>query len=60
MESSLEISVTPTSDPVGQERLAEILADPGFGTHFTDHMFVAEWTPEQGWHDAPRHAVRAR
>ncbi len=20
--------------------------------HFTDHMFVVEWTPEKGWHDA--------
>ncbi len=29
-----------------------ILADPGFGTHFTDHMFVADWTLENGWHDA--------
>ncbi len=30
----------------------EILADPGFGTYFTDHMFVADWTPADGWHDA--------
>ncbi|MET1133091.1 MAG: branched-chain amino acid aminotransferase [Aeromicrobium sp.] len=29
-----------------------ILADPGFGNYFTDHMFLAEWTPEQDWHDA--------
>lgn len=28
-----------------------ILADPGFGTHFTDHMFLADWTVEDGWHD---------
>jgi len=31
---------------------AEILADPGFGNYFTDHMFLAEWTPEADWHDA--------
>ncbi|MEH3033770.1 MAG: branched-chain amino acid aminotransferase [Aeromicrobium erythreum] len=31
---------------------AAILADPGFGKHFTDHMFLAEWTPAEGWHDA--------
>ena len=30
---------------------AAILADPGFGNHFTDHMFLAEWTPDAGWHD---------
>lgn len=29
-----------------------ILADPGFGNFFTDHMFLAEWTVEDGWHDA--------
>ncbi len=52
MESNLQIEVTPSSRPVSPERLAEILADPGFGLHFTDHMFTTEWTPEQGWHDA--------
>jgi branched-chain amino acid aminotransferase len=52
MESSLQIEVTPTGHPVPQDRLTEILADPGFGVYFTDHMFVAEWTPDQGWHDA--------
>ncbi|UBH06394.1 branched-chain-amino-acid aminotransferase [Leucobacter sp. Psy1] len=29
-----------------------ILADPGFGTHFTDHMVSITWTEEDGWHDA--------
>ena len=48
MQISTTLSTTPTSD----EELAEILANPGFGTHFTDHMFTVEWTPEAGWHDA--------
>jgi len=47
----MEISTTLSTTPVSDERLAEILADPGFGTHFTDHMLVLEWTPEQGWHN---------
>jgi len=29
-----------------------ILADPGFGTYFTDHMYVAEWNPSDGWHES--------
>ena len=29
-----------------------ILADPGFGNYFTDHMFLAEWTPDSGWDNA--------
>ena len=48
----MQISTTPPDRPVDDARLAEILANPGFGTHFTDHMFTVEWTPEQGWHDA--------
>jgi len=52
MDSSLQIEVTTSDRPVSPDRLAEILESPGFGQHFTDHMFVAEWTPERGWHDA--------
>ena len=48
----MDISTTRTSTPTSDERLAEILASPGFGTHFTDHMFTVEWTPAEGWHDA--------
>lgn len=29
-----------------------ILADPGFGNSFTDHMVSITWTQEAGWHDA--------
>jgi branched-chain amino acid aminotransferase len=49
---SMEISTTLTTEPVDDDRLAEILAAPGFGTHFTDHMFTVEWTPDTGWHAA--------
>ncbi|TQN41903.1 branched-chain amino acid aminotransferase [Blastococcus colisei] len=31
---------------------AGILADPGFGRHFTDHMFVARYEVGRGWYDA--------
>lgn len=29
-----------------------ILANPGFGKHFTDHMISIDWTIEGGWADA--------
>lgn len=48
----MQISTTRSESPVDDARLAEILADPGFGTHFTDHMLTVEWTPDRGWHDA--------
>jgi branched-chain amino acid aminotransferase len=31
---------------------AEMLADPGFGRYFTDHMFVARYRAGEGWYDA--------
>jgi branched-chain amino acid aminotransferase len=49
---SMQISTSRTENPVDEARLAEILANPGFGTYFTDHMFTVEWTPTDGWHDA--------
>jgi branched-chain amino acid aminotransferase len=48
----MEISTTPSTATVPDERLAEILANPGFGQYFTDHMLTIEWTPDAGWHAA--------
>lgn len=31
---------------------AAILATPGFGKHFTDHMVSIDWSLADGWHDA--------
>ena len=28
------------------------MAEPGFGSVFTDHMTTIRWTEERGWHDA--------
>jgi len=43
---------TPNPAARTDEERAAILADPGFGNHFTDHMFLTEWTPAAGWQDA--------
>jgi branched-chain amino acid aminotransferase len=32
--------------------VAAVLADPGFGAKFSDHMAVATWTKSGGWADA--------
>lgn len=42
----------PNPAALSDDQRAEILANPGFGQYFTDHMFLAEWTPEGGWADA--------
>lgn len=38
-------------DPTPDARREEILADPGFGVHFTDHMVRATWRRADGWVD---------
>ena len=38
--------------PMDAQRRAAILGDPGFGTHFTDHMVSIDWSADDGWHDA--------
>jgi branched-chain amino acid aminotransferase len=38
--------------PRSQSERDTILANPGFGMHFTDHMAVATWTAADGWHDS--------
>jgi branched-chain amino acid aminotransferase len=40
-----------TDHPIPRQTREEILADPGFGRYFTDHMATAVWTPDAGWHD---------
>ncbi|NLT30208.1 MAG: branched-chain amino acid aminotransferase [Propionibacterium sp.] len=48
---SLHFDVIPTGSPVSAADRAKILADPGFGHYFTDHMARATWTVADGWHD---------
>ena len=48
----LAFHVTHTKHPTAPEKLAQILSNPGFGLHFTDHMVTIDWTVEKGWYDA--------
>jgi branched-chain amino acid aminotransferase len=50
-DARLEFAVQLNDAPVPDERRAEILANPGFGKVFTDHMVSVRWTPDAGWHD---------
>ena len=50
--ASLAFSVTPSTHRQSDDERARILANPGFGIHFTDHMAGIDWTLEQGWHNA--------
>ncbi|HVV19990.1 MAG TPA: branched-chain amino acid aminotransferase [Pseudonocardiaceae bacterium] len=52
MTHALPFTRTFNPTPATPERVAEVLAAPGFGKYFTDHMVTIDWNSEQGWHDA--------
>lgn len=52
MTTALAFAHTRNPDPATPERVAEVLAKPGFGTYFTDHMVTVRWRADKGWHDA--------
>ena len=41
----------PTDEPLPREERERRLASPGFGKVFTEHMVVARWDADTGWHD---------
>lgn len=48
--TDLDWSVTRNPAPRSPQERAEILANPGFGRHFTDHMVGIRWSLQGGWH----------
>ena len=48
----ITFELCPASDPVPAAERERLLADPGFGKIFTDHMVTMRWTADRGWHDA--------
>ena len=51
-EPTLTFNHLPHPAPVAADARAQVLANPGFGTNFSDHMVVIEWSEARGWHDA--------
>lgn len=49
---TLSYARTLNPSPASAEERDAILANPGFGIHFSDHMVAIDWTIESGWHDA--------
>jgi len=49
-EISFEILASDT--PVPAQQRAQVMAEPGFGSVFTDHMTTIRWSEDRGWHDA--------
>jgi branched-chain amino acid aminotransferase len=54
MASGADLTITSLTHPAPTpaDVREAVLANPGFGTNFTDHMVTIEWTEGKGWHDA--------
>jgi branched-chain amino acid aminotransferase len=50
--TDLTFDIRPSARPVPQAERERMLAAPGFGQVFTDHMATIRWNAELGWHDA--------
>jgi branched-chain amino acid aminotransferase len=48
----MEFSVTRNATPTPAPEREAILANPTFGTHFTDHQVIVVWEKDKGWHSA--------
>jgi branched-chain amino acid aminotransferase len=46
-----KFQLTRTTQAVAEDERAQMLAEPGFGRFFSDHMASASWTSDEGWHD---------
>ena len=51
-QSTLAFRSLKSTQPTPQAEREAIVANPGFGKYFTDHMVSIDWTLEKGWHDA--------
>jgi branched-chain amino acid aminotransferase len=49
---ALSFTLDVRSDTLPDDQREAVLANPGFGKTFTDHMVLATWAADQGWHDA--------
>jgi branched-chain amino acid aminotransferase len=48
----IEFEIRSSAKPTSASKRAELLAAPGFGAVFTDHMATIRWTEDAGWHGA--------
>ena len=48
----MDFLIEQNADPVALDERIKLLANPGFGRVFTDHMVSVRYTAGTGWHDA--------
>ncbi|MWK33452.1 branched-chain amino acid aminotransferase [Actinomadura sp. J1-007] len=52
MSTTLDFDIRLNERPLPAADREAVLADPGWGLHFTDHMVTIRYTEGEGWHDA--------
>ena len=48
----MQFDVSKNANPLEASERERIIANPTFGTHFTDHQVVITWETDKGWHSA--------
>jgi len=48
----MQFHVSKNENPLDAAERERIIANPTFGTHFTDHQVVITWEKDKGWHSA--------
>ena len=54
----LHFEIETHDAPVADAERSALIADPGFGKIFTDHMVTIRYSTDRGWYDARIHARR--
>ena len=49
---NIQFQIHPSSHGKSEAERADILANPGFGRYFTDHMVAIDWDTDRDWHNA--------
>jgi branched-chain amino acid aminotransferase len=55
---TLDLTGVDDAPATSQEERSRVLADPGFGLHFTDHMVSSSWDATAGWHETRLERLR--
>ena len=48
----MQFHVSKNENPLDAAERERLIANPTFGTHFTDHQVVITWEKDKGWHSA--------
>src|SRR5205809_552426 len=50
-QPEIRFEIRLSGHPLPDAERTQLMAAPGFGSVFTDHMVTLRWTDELGWHD---------